>query len=226
MAYRNFAAGVVPPQSAVYRNPYREWIGAQIRADFFGYANPGDPTRAAEWAWRDACISHVRNGIYGEMWVAAMLAAAFVERDWPTIIRAGLAQVPARCRLAEDVGEVLALHAAGRSYEEATEAVHARWDETNGHHWCHTNSNAQAVALGLLYGGDNYERTITRAVMPGFDTDCNAATCGSLWGAMHGAGALPPKWTAPLRDRVCTGLAGYQDVSIRALAEEMAQTGR
>ena len=31
-AYRNFIEGWLPPGSASRRNPYREWIGAQIRA--------------------------------------------------------------------------------------------------------------------------------------------------------------------------------------------------
>lgn len=30
VAYRNFINGYVPPQSACYQNPFREWIGAQI----------------------------------------------------------------------------------------------------------------------------------------------------------------------------------------------------
>jgi ADP-ribosylglycohydrolase len=221
VAYRNFVAGVVPPESATVRNPYREWIGAQIRADYFGYANPGAPERAAEWAWRDASISHIKNGIYGEMWVAAMLAAAYVESDWARIIRAGLAQVPAACRLREDVEKVLAGFAGGVSVGEAVERLHAQWSEGVGHHWCHTNSNAQVVTLALLYGGDDFGTTISHAVMPGFDTDCNGATCGSLWGVKNGLDAIPAGWTRPLRDRLSTGVAGYYEVRISQLASQM-----
>jgi ADP-ribosylglycohydrolase len=221
VAYRNFVSNVLPPDSATHRNPYREWIGAQIRADYFGYANPGDPERAADWAWRDASISHVRNGIYGEMWAAAMLAAAYLDLDWEAVIQAGLTQIPARCRLREDIERILTAHREGLDYGAAVEVIHSQWDETHHHDWCHTDSNAQVVAAALLYGEDDYETTITRAVMPGFDTDCNAATCGSLWGVRHGVSALPKKWTSPMRDLVRTGVAGYHEVKISKLAEDM-----
>lgn len=220
-AYRNLVDGITPPHSAVVRNPYREWIGAQIRADYFGYANPGRPERAAEWAWRDASVSHVRNGIYGEMWVAAMLAAAYVERDFAAIIRAGLAQIPARCRLAEDIHKILDAHASGKSWDEVVEMIHAQWDETDWHDWCHTNSNAQVVAAALLYGGDDFEKTISLAVMPGFDTDCNGATAGSVWGVSRGVSALPEKWTAPLNDTVRSGVFGYSELRVSQLAKDM-----
>ena len=50
VAYRNLVNRRWPPESASWRNPFREWIGAQIRADIFGYVAPGWPEKAAELA--------------------------------------------------------------------------------------------------------------------------------------------------------------------------------
>jgi hypothetical protein len=223
VAYRNFVMGIEPPDSASFRNPYREWIGAQIRADFFGYANPGCPARAAEWAWRDACISHVKNGIYGEMWVAAMLAVAYVLDDVSAVIQAGLAQIPARCRLAEGIQRILDLHAKGTAEEAVFADIASRWDENVGHDWCHTISNAEIVAASLLWGGKDFGRTICLSVMPGFDTDCNGATAGSVLGLILGAKALPGQWIEPLNDTLLTGLAGYHKVSLSDMAAKTAK---
>jgi ADP-ribosylglycohydrolase len=220
VAYLNLTMGIAPPASASYRNVYREWIGAQIRADFFGYVNPANPARAAEFAWRDAAISHVKNGIYGEMWVAAMLAAAYVCDDVETVIHAGLAQIPATSRLTIAIERVIADYHAGKSYWTMVDNLHARWNENSGHHWCHTISNAEIVAIALLWGERDFEKTICGAVMPGFDTDCNGATAGSVLGVMRGADALPAKWIAPMRDTLLTGVAGYYSVSLTGMAEE------
>ena len=219
-AYRNFCRLISPPESALYRNPYREWVGAQIRADFWGYAAIGNPELAAEFAWRDASISHVKNGIYGEMWVAAMLAAAPFLQSTRELIEVGLAEIPSSSRLAADVREVMRWYAEGLGYDEAVQRIHARWDEKWLHHWCHTNSNAQIVAVGLLWGDGDYEKTICRAVQACFDTDCNGATVGSIVGMMLGAKALPAKWIRPLNDTLETGVRGYGIRRISDLARE------
>lgn len=220
IAYKNLVDCIPPPQSASFRNVYREWIGAQIRADFFGYVNPGNPERAAEFAWRDASISHIRNGIYGEMWAAAMLAAAYVCDDVETVIRAGLAQLPAKCRLTAAIERIIGLHRAGASYDAAVADLRARWDENKGHHWCHTISNAEIVAIALLWGGKDYSRTVGMAVMPGFDTDCNGATAGSVLGMMLGGSGIPARWSGPMHDTLLTGVAGYHKVSLTQMADE------
>lgn len=219
-AYRNLVNLAEPPRSAMLRNPYREWIGAQIRADFFGYAALGNPELAAEFAWRDASVSHIKNGIYGEMWVAAMLAAAPFILDVHELIEIGLSEIPQNCRLSADIHQVVAWHDEGIDVAEAIERIHTRWDEDNPHHWCHTNSNAQIVAMGLLWGEDSFEPSICRAVQACFDTDCNGATVGSIVGMMHGLAALPPKWIAPLNDRLDTGIAGYHSVRLSDIARQ------
>ena len=220
VAYRNLAMLIQPPASGPWRNPYREWIGAQIRADGFGYVNLGNPERAAEFAWRDACISHVKNGIYGETWAAAMIAAAPFEKTIADVIRAGLSEVPRTSRLHRDVSAVLAWRAAGVGYDEAVARIHTQWNQKIGHHWCHTNSNAMIVTAGLLWGDEDFGKTISRAVQPCFDTDCNGATAGSVLGMRLGAKALPRQWTGRLHDKLETSLMGHNVVKISQIARE------
>jgi ADP-ribosylglycohydrolase len=204
----------------VHRNVFREWIGAQIRGDFFGYVSPAKLEQAADYAWRDACISHVKNGIYGEMWVAAMLASAYVTDDIETIIRAGLSQIPARSRLTESIEGVIDQYHRKLSYEEVIDDLHSKWNEGFQHDWCHTISNAMIVSIALLWGEKDFTRTLGYAVMPGFDTDCNGATSGSILGLVLGAKALPEKWVKPLNDTLDTGIAGRHRVKISDLARE------
>jgi len=219
-AYRNFSQHIQPPHSASYRNPYREWIGAQIRADVFGYVNAGHPERAAEFAWRDACISHVKNGIYGEMFVAAMIAAAPYCSDVLEMIEVGLSEIPQDCRLAAAVRETIDWRRRGFSYDEAVAEIHATWDEYDFHHWCHTIPNAVICVVALLWGEDDFGKSICRAVQPAFDTDCNGATVGSIMGMRLGTKGIESKWTDRLDDTLHTSLAGYNEVKISQMAEE------
>lgn len=219
VAYRNFVNGYLPPASAKYKNPYREWIGAQIRGDFFGYVNPCAPEKAAEMAYRDACISHIKNGIYGEMWVSAMIAAAYGTDDIEEVIRAGMGEIPARSRLYAALEKIILNHQMGMPQEECFKDIHGRWNEYNGHDWCHTVSNAEIVAASLLYGQKNYERSVGMAVMTGFDTDCNGATVGSVLGVLLGYSALPVSFTERIHDTLESNIAGCGRVSVREMAK-------
>lgn len=218
MAYINLTNLVLPPLSASTHNPFREWIGAQIRGDLFGYIHPGDPEAAAAMAWRDASISHVKNGIYGEMYVAAMLAAAFIQKGPAEIVQAGLAQIPKACRLAENIRKVLQWWEDGIQTEEAIQRVHNHWNEKDSHDWCHVIPNAMLVTIGLLFGRLDFTASIAVGTISGFDTDCNSATIGSILGILSGAGALPEKWVEPLHDTIKSGVDGFGTVAISDLA--------
>ena len=214
VAYCNFIKGYVPPESAIYKNPFREWIGAQIRADYFGYINPGNPELAAEMAWRDASISHTKNGIYGEMFVASMLAVAAETDNFEDIIKGGLAQIPYTSRLYEAVTEVLNGFKNGVSQKETFNNIHKKYDEYTGHGWCHTISNAMIVTAALLYGNGDYGKSICMAVETGFDTDCNGATVGSIIGMAKGIDNITEYWTKPINDTLHTSIFGVGTVKI------------
>ena len=219
IAYRNLSLYKFPPLSATLRNPYREWIGAQIRGDFWGYINGGNIEMAAEMAFRDASVSHVKNGIYGEMFVSAMISAAMTSDDIEFIIDCGLSQIPATSRLYEHVKAIIAYKNNGWDEEQIITHIHTLFNEKQIHHWCHTIPNAMIACFALLYGDRDFEKSLSLAITSAFDTDCNAATVGSIIGLINGASQLPQKWTAPLNDAVCSGVRGFEEVSISSLAQ-------
>jgi ADP-ribosylglycohydrolase len=216
VAYANLVTGLVPPETARFRNPYREWIGAMIRADIFGYVSPGDPAGAARLAYQDAALSHTANGIYGEMWAAALIAASFTSSDAREAIEQAMLVVPARSRLSSSLRATISAHAAGQSWDQAMDSMQQRLD---GYHWVHTINNAEVVAAALLWGDGDFSRTIGLAVEAGLDTDCDGATAGSAFGALHGTKAIPPHWTEPLRDTIHSALLGFDGAAITSLAQ-------
>ena len=215
-AYRNFINSIWPPLSGTHRNPFREWIGAQIRADVFGYVTPGLPEIGAKLAFNDASISHDKNGIYGEMFVAAMLSAAFKLESVKEIINAGLAEIPENCRLAEAVKDTMHWCETLPTWELVWEKI----NESVGHyHGVHTINNAALVVMGLYFGEDNFEKGIVCTVRGGWDTDCTGATVGSILGLRLGAKNLPSKWISPLNDRLKSVVRDENDNKISELAK-------
>jgi ADP-ribosylglycohydrolase len=221
LAYRNLVNELPIPQTAAFYNPFREWIGAQIRADGFAYAAAGRPRLAAEMAFRDAAISHVKNGIYGELLAAAMIAKAFVTKDVYQIIQAGLDEIPQKSRLAEAVRQVLAWKVECPTWTEAIAKVSEAYSQ---YFWVHTIKNAAVVLIALLYGEGDLARSISIAVMAGWDTDCNGATVGSIMGAMQGAKALPQSWVSQFNDTIHSAVFGFDQAHISDLAERSYKT--
>jgi ADP-ribosylglycohydrolase len=214
-AYMNLARGLQPPETATFRNPYREWIGAQIRADVFGYVNPGDPWAAAELAYQDATLSHTANGVYGEMWAAALVASAFTARDAREAVERSLGVVPPRSRLAAAIRHVLDLRDSGASWEDAVSGIR----DAYGHYsWVHTINNAANVVVGILWSDGDFASAIGNTVMGGWDTDSDAATVGSVAGILGGTAGIPARLAEPLHDRTRSALFGFDDSRISHLA--------
>ncbi|MEV5959925.1 ADP-ribosylglycohydrolase family protein [Streptomyces sp. NPDC051987] len=222
-AYRNLVNGLRPPLTATYDNPYQEWIGALIRADVFGWTCPGDPRRAAALARRDAVLSHTGNGVYGAMWAAALISAAFTAPTVRQAVGTALTVVPASCRLARTVRRVVSLYEARLSWEDTLSTLAA---ETAGLGWIHTVPNAAVLTAGLLHGDGDFTRTIALTVRGGLDTDSNGATAGSVAGVLTGAAGVPEQWKAPLEDTVRSAVLGFDGARIGDLAVRTARLAR
>jgi len=215
-AYSNLVRGFKSPATAIYRNPFREWIGAQIRADLFGYIAPANPELAASLAYKDACLSHTKNGIYGEMFIAAAISAALVSNDLEKVIDAGLSQVPKNSRLAEVVKDVTSWSKELNNWQEVWEKTNKRYGKYN---WVHTLPNLAFVLIGLIWGKLDFKKTVSIAVMCGYDTDCNGATAGSILGALQGIKGIPEEMSKLLNNRVKSIVPGYSDMRISDLAK-------
>lgn len=221
-AYRNAIHGLRPPETATRQNPYREWIGALIRADAFGFVHPGDPGAAARLALIDGRLSHVGNGLYGELWAAALVAAALAASSAEEALRAALPVVPPGSRLADVLNQVLRLAATGVGHEAALDWV----DQALGQYsWVHTLNNAALISIGLLWGR-SFTEACAISISGGRDTDSTAATVGSVFGAIHGEAAIPRALVLSEPVRIRSAIRGYDRVTIDDLAESTLRLAR
>ncbi len=172
-------------------NLFCEWIGADIRSDPFGYMAPGFPQKAAEMAYHDAYISHRRQGVYGEMFFSAAIAAAFTVNDPVEAIKLGLTEIPKDCALAKTVQWALKVSPKIKNYKQARAAVDKQFAGMSG---VHTLNNACLTIWGLTIGGTDLTKVISETVAMGLDNDCTAATAGSICGAVVGKKGVPPHW--------------------------------
>ncbi|WP_261718115.1 ADP-ribosylglycohydrolase family protein [Streptomyces sp. FZ201] len=219
IAYRNLLTGLEPPHTARHRNPFREWIGALIRADVHGWTNPGDPAAAAEQAHRDATLTHTANGVYAAMFVAAVIArAATGAHDVHDCLATGLRVVPPASRLHRAVRHALELAHEHEDFDTVVDHLHATY--AAAHHWVHAVPNTALVAAALTHADGDFTGSVSRAVSGGWDTDSGGATAGSVAALLAGhPGALPDHWTAPLKNRLATSVGDFNGTGFDTLAQ-------
>jgi ADP-ribosylglycohydrolase len=207
VAVRNLLEGVLPPVTATRHNPFREWIGARLRVDAYGWASGGDAARAARMAWEDARLSHTANGVYAAMFMAAAHAASLWASSPSECAEVGLSVVPERSRLAE------ALRFARDLDGEWEERVDALYERYGHYHWVHAINNTALVAAAM-HAFDDFSPAICGVVQGGWDTDTNGAAVGSIFGALR---PIDERWSAPLEGRFASSLPGFDGVTLDEL---------
>ncbi|MCS6908307.1 MAG: ADP-ribosylglycohydrolase family protein, partial [Anaerolineales bacterium] len=220
VALKNLQQGIFPPQSGSWRNPYSDWIGAQMRGMICGMIAPGKPLEAARLAHLDAVISHSANGVYGEMFAAVLTSLAFIERDLPSLIEQAMAYLPQKSEYCAVVGEILEVLKSTSDSAAAWKALDRRFET---YHWIHAYPNIAAVLFSLWYGEAQMSRSFSLLADAGLDVDCNGGLVGTILGIQ---GRLSEEWVAPLGDVVETYLRNREALSIRSLAQRTAKVAQ
>lgn len=221
----NMRSGLVPPFSGSWKNEFKDSCGAYIRSEIWAAIAPGQPQLAAAYAYEDAILDHGDGeGTWAEIFCAALESAAYVTGDMEELIDIGLSYIP------EDSATAGAVKLARECYHQGLDYLEARIrileeyrgcvaqaDGANGSQedyerglWSgrlgfDVPSNIGIVIIGLLYGGDDFDRAMCWTVNCGEDTDCTAATVGSIYGILHGGRNIPERWVAPIGRTIKTG---------------------
>ncbi|MCX7598714.1 MAG: ADP-ribosylglycohydrolase family protein [Armatimonadetes bacterium] len=197
----NARRGLQPPVTGSYDNWFGDCMGAPIRSEIWACIAPGAPHLACEYAWRDAVRDHWGEGVWGELFFAAVESAAFVVNDRDALLDIGLATVPPWSATARAIEIVRASHAQGLDWLEVRERILAAVGQQ---HPTHAPMNVAFVVLGWLYGHD-FGDALLKAVNCGQDTDCTGATLGAILGIVGGPSAIPEVWREPVGDAIRPG---------------------
>jgi len=206
-AYLRLKSGIAAPHSgSIARNGrvVAEQIGAQIFIDGWAMVAPGDPAFAADLARRAASVSHDGEAIYGAQVIAAMEAQAFVEPDLQRLLDTATGLVPPDALIRRMIDDIRAWHAREPDWKAARARLAERYgyDRYGGN--CHIIPNHGVIILALLYGADDFQRSLMIANTAGWDTDCNAGNVGCLLGIKNGLAGIEsgPDFRGTVADRL------------------------
>ena len=217
VAKNNLSFGIPSPSSGKYKNRFKDSNGAWIRSEIWACLAPGHPEIAVKYAFEDACVDHADEGVYGEIFFAAIESAAFVESDKFNLIDIGLSYIPTDCACAKAVRRILELYRAGLGWKEARYQLMqdfpgsfgAQWHGTeegitNANWGYDTPNNIALTLIGWLYADNDFGKALCITTGCGEDADCTAGTLGAILGIIHGERAIPAKWKDPIGDEIKT----------------------
>jgi ADP-ribosylglycohydrolase len=207
-AYLRLKKGIQAPASgsiAMNGPIVAQQIGAQIFIDSWAMLAPGNPRLAADLAGRAASVSHDGEAVIGAQALAAMEAQAFVERDRFKLLDTALEFTPAGSAMRRLIRELRTFHAGEPDWRKARAFIVAEFGNEKYPGGCHIIPNHALILLGLLYGDDDFQKSLMITNTSGWDTDCNSGNLGCLLGIKNGLAGIdasPVDWRGPVADRL------------------------
>jgi ADP-ribosylglycohydrolase len=210
VAIWNLKRGLKPPYTGLVDNWFVNGLGATIRAEIWACLFPGKPEAAGYFASQDASVDHHNEGVWGEIYIAAAEAIAFTDSNIRKAFEDGLNYIPADSKIAQVVKYILELYEKKTPYKNLRTLI---MDNFGSHSFTDCVMNIGFMVSALLWGENNFIKTVLYAVNFGYDTDCTAATCGAFMGIAHGRKIIPEY----LHSKLC------QEISVSPFIEKIAE---
>ncbi|HWQ90901.1 MAG TPA: ADP-ribosylglycohydrolase family protein, partial [Clostridia bacterium] len=199
-ARRALGRGIKAPWSGHPKyNAHTDDIDFQIEADFIGLMCPSLPRESNKYCDRVGRVMNYGDGLYGGMFVCGMYSAAFFESDPRKVVSAGLACIPTKSQYALLIKDALAWSERyPNDWRKVWQLIEDKWDTNDA---CPEGAlqplnidaklNGVYIALGLLFGGGDFGKTMEISIRCGQDSDCNPSSAAGVLGVMVGYNRIP-----------------------------------
>ncbi|GCE17718.1 ADP-ribosylglycohydrolase family protein [Dictyobacter kobayashii] len=206
-AYLRLKEGIPAPRSGSIElngKVVAEQIGAQIFIDGWALVSPGNPAQAVRLAGEAGCVSHDGEAVYAAQVIAAMEAQAFVESDIQKLLDTGLSFIPEDSLVYRMIQDIRSWHREESDWRKPREKIAEKYGYDTYGGGCHVIPNHALIIMALLYGEDDFQRSLMIVNTAGWDTDCNSANVGCLLGIKNGLRGIDagPDWRGPVADRL------------------------
>lgn len=188
MAIRNLKRGIMPPASGWEDNFFADGMGGAIRSEIWAAVFPDRPDVAGYFAANDAMVDHWGDGVWSEVFLAKAESHLFDDSDMVKALKFSLAELPQSSRLAQAICRVFEIYEQGVDTDDAKVLITR---EFYHHNFTDCVMNLVFIVYSILWGGEDFLKTILLAINCGRDTDCTAATCGSFLGICYGSKVIP-----------------------------------
>jgi len=205
----NILNGIAAPASGHWmNNPHADCIDYQIESDFAGLMSPGMPNTASAISDKIGHIMNYGDGWYGGVYVGAMYSLAFVSNDINYIVKEALKSIPVKSEFYQCINDVINWHKKfPNDWKQTWFEVQKKWADDIG---CpegvfvpfniDAKINAAYVVTGLLYGKNDFTKTLEITTRCGQDADCNPSTAGGILGTLLGYDHIPAYWKQGLKE--------------------------
>ena len=220
-AFDNLKNGIKAPISGSIKQNGKtiaEQIGGQIFSDCWGYVSGFDPYLAMDLAAKASSVTHDGDGIEGGKFVAAAITLAYQYDNIYDVVIDALDLIDHNSHYYKVMQDIVDFYEKNpNNMNLCHEYIREYYGYDSYPGICHIIPNSCLMIMAMLYGNNDFSKTLESLNCCGWDTDCNCGNVGSIMGALVGVNNIDERWIKPINDIInassCVGSLNIQTIS-------------